>query len=661
MKLKPLLFNAFIAIAFIASSATYSILQKNKKETLLVFPENSSYIKEWKRVDSLANKGLHKSALELVEAIYAKATRDNNAPQIVKSIIHRMKFEQFMEEYSLVKALNKLNEEIAVAKYPVKPILHSMLAESYWKYYQENRWNFYERSQTANFDNNDITTWNLKTILNQVIKNYQASLQNTDSLKRTSLNIYDDVLVITQKDTRKFRSTLYDFLAHRAVDFYMNEEPDLTKPTYNFEIKEANAFADYSEFIKIHFESKDSFSLKFYAIKTLQELTQFYSDKRPLFSKNKDVDASLIDVELKRLLFVKNKSTLETKDDLYLQALKNLEKQFVDNPASAEINYNIAQFYVDKSNKYNPLLLEENSTEEAIAKSGKWLKKQAVELCDATIINYPKSYGAINCIALKAQIQEHSLDFITEKVNLPNQVFKAFVTYKNVKNMYVRVAKLPNKDMKDTENESGENLLKEYLKINPLKEWQLALPDDGDFQTHTTEIKIPELPLGSYVILIGTDKKFSTIKNAIAYTTTAVSNISYVNRRMTDGSYDFYVQHRLKGEPLKGVAAQLYYQKYIPSSRKYEIVKAEKYTSDDKGFFNVPASEEYRNLSVEFSLPLADGKGVDRLLLDQGIYQYRAYEKISEKKPKTFFFLDRGIYRPGQTVYFKGIMITTDG
>ena len=36
------------------------------------------------------------------------------------------------------------------------------------------------------------------------------------------------------------------------------------------------------------------------------------------------------------------------------------------------------------------------------------------------------------------------------------------------------------------------------------------------------------------------------------------------------------------------------------------------------------------------------------------------YEKDKNKYPKTFFFLDRGIYRPGQTVYFKGIMIKSN-
>ncbi|MDP1746552.1 MAG: MG2 domain-containing protein, partial [Bacteroidota bacterium] len=178
--------------------------------------------------------------------------------------------------------------------------------------------------------------------------------------------------------------------------------------------------------------------------------------------------------------------------------------------------------------------------------------------------------------------------------------------------------------------------------------------------------KIPELPLGHYVILIGSDKTFSYKKNGVAYAPIWSSNISYINRKMTNGSYDFYLQHRENGAPLKGVSAQLYYEKYNYTLRKYEYVRSEKFTSDETGYFNVPPVGDYRNFSVDFSYsapsaPGATGAGVDRLQTDNAIYQYKTYIDEKRKQPKTFFFMDRAIYRPGQTVYFKGIMINTDG
>ena len=643
MNFNRLFFVSLIAISGIAAAFTITNYTKMKSSTLLIFPKGSTYAKEWKKIDSLTEKGLNKSALEVVNGIYEKAKTENNAPQFVKAVIHRMKYEQYIEEYSLVKSLNKLTEEAKGAGYPVKPILHSMIAESYWHYYQNNRWKFYNRTETVNFNNDDITTWDLKTIFSQVIKNYQASLESSDSLKRTPLNIYDDVLV-KQPNSRNFRPTLYDFLAHRAVDFYMNEEPDITRPAYKFELNSESYFWNFNEFAKIKIESKDTLSAKFYAVKILQDIIAFHShDENP---------RALIDADLKRLKFVKNKSVSEIKDSLYLTSLQNLERHFNSDPASADVGCEIAKVYSERGNKYAPLQSEEH----------KWLKKQALEVCDAVIKKFPKSDGAVNCEVVKAQIKEHSVNFVTEKVTLPNQPFRALLTYKNLKTVYVRIAQMDiDKYKKSVERYYGEALIKEYLKLTPVKEFSVELPDDGDFQSHTAEIKIPELPFGHYIILTGSEQGLSYKKNGVAYAAAWVSNISYINRRMTNGSYDFYVQHRETGVPLKGASAQLYYEKYNYSTRKYEFVKSEKYTTDENGYFNVPPVNEYRNFTIDFAYKAADADVSDRLQTESAIYQYRTYPERKERTPKTFFFMDRGIYRPGQTVYFKGIMINTDG
>ena len=643
-----------VIIAICSLAAAISVLADQKKhiQSLLIFPKGSSYAKEWKKVDSLTDKGLNKSALDIVNGIYKKAKEDNNAQQLVKAIIHQMKFAQVMEEYSLENAITNLEKEVAEAKYPVQPVLQSMLAETYWNYYQNNRWKFYNRTATVNFKNDDITTWDLKTIVAKTIKNYQSSLVLADTLKRSPVNVFEDVL-ISQKGSRKYRPTLYDFLAHRAVDFYMNEEPELTRPAYKFEINSDNYLSDATTFSKIKIESNDSLSLKLYAIKLLQNLTAFHLNESPIYIGDKGFkEAALVDIELKRLNFVKNKSISEIKDSLYLQSLLQLEKQYNINPASTEISYAIASYYNTKGNKYNPSQSEDN----------KWFNKMALEVCEQAIKKFPDSDGAKNCIVLKEKIIAHSLDFITEKVNLPSNPFRALLTYKNLKTVYVRIAKIDsNKYNEKVEKLYGEQLIKEYLKLTPVKEFTVELPNDGDYQTHTTEIKIPELILGHYIILMGSDKSFSFTKNGITYAETGISNISYVNRKIPNGSYDFFVQNRTTGEPLKNVTAQLYYEKYDYTSRKYENIKAEKYTTDENGYFNVPTTGEYRNFSIDFKYIHPRYFNEDRLQTDNAIYQNRSYKENKEKQTKTFFFLDRGIYRPGQTVYFKGIMITTDG
>src|SRR5437868_2421722 len=222
--------SAIISMGFFSNFFT--------KQADFIINKGDSYDKLWKRVDSCNNKGLTESALKVVEVIYDKAKADNNAAQFVKAVLHRMKFEANKEEFSLEKSIIKLRYEANAAKYPVKPVLQSILADAYWQYFQNNRWKFYNRSTAVNFKNDDITTWDLKTITDATIKNYKASLNKTDSLKRTKVDIYDDVIEKGTTECRKWRPTLYDFLAHRALAFFMGQEPDISRPANRFTVND---------------------------------------------------------------------------------------------------------------------------------------------------------------------------------------------------------------------------------------------------------------------------------------------------------------------------------------------------------------------------------------------------------------------------------------
>ena len=46
----------------------------------------------WLRIDSLRDKGLPKSALKLVNKIYAEAKTENNTNQIIKAFIYKLDF-----------------------------------------------------------------------------------------------------------------------------------------------------------------------------------------------------------------------------------------------------------------------------------------------------------------------------------------------------------------------------------------------------------------------------------------------------------------------------------------------------------------------------------------------------------------------------------------
>lgn len=594
---------------------------------------SKGYTNMWEKVDSLSRKGLTRSVLKVVETIYEKAKKEENAPQFVKAIIHKLKFESYIEDESFVKAIKKLSDEIEKTKYPIKPIMHSYIASIYWNYYQNNQWKFNDRSTTINYKESDIRTWSLKHIAEKTISHYLLSLEEKDKQIKTPIDVFDEVLIINNKNIRKLRPSLFDFLAHRAADFFMNEEVDLIRPAFTFEIDSAKYFSQYNTFSKIKIDSKDKFSLKQYALNILQDIIKFHQfDSDPI---------ALIDADLKRLKYVMNHSILETKDSLYLDALLRLKEKFKNHTSSYEIDYEIASLYYRLGLKYNPMVSDSN----------KWMLKKAHTICTEAISHSQnETFGTESCKYLKSQIETKNMHFNIENYDIPDRSSKVLFTYKNLSKVYVRVVKCDPFWFNSLRHIGREDQIKELRKQNVLKKWSQELKYDGDFQTHKTEIEIPSLPFGFYVVLISSDPDFSYDKQSIAYAHFWKSNISYLKRKNHVSASELYIINRTTGRPLKKVSVQLFYSKYNRSKRKYENIRGETYSTDKNGYLILPHSKDRDYSFLELSL------GKDKIHTEQ-FHISRQYSRKTQTHLKTTFFTDRAIYRPGQTLYFKGLIL----
>lgn len=601
----------------------------------LTINKGDSYDKLWKKVDSCNNKGLTESALKVVEVIYAKAKADNNAAQFVKAVLHRMKFEAYKEEFSLEKSIIKLRDEANEAKYPVKPVLHSILADAYWQYFQNNRWKFYNRTTTVNFNNDDITTWDLKTITDASIKNYKLSLLKSDTLKRTKVDIYDEILEKGTTECRKWRPTLYDFLAHRALNFFMGQEPDVSRPANRFTVNDEIYLKAYPEFLSATISNpSDSLETKYYALKLMQDVIRFHQN-----DNNPD---ALIDVELLRLDYVHNHSQNSKKDTLYFNSLKGLQSKFSASPRVTEIDTRIANWYVQKASLYNPLSSD----------AYKWYKKTALEICEQAIKKFPESYGAKESQNIIASIQAKTMNLVVEEVNEPNKPFRAMVSSANISKMYFKIVKTSHLELRRLYRNYYSDKL--YAKLNALptvKTFEQDIPNDGDYQNHNLEIKVPELQAGYYILLSSLNADFKYDANLTSYTPIIASDITTIERRREDGSYDFYALNRQTGEPLKNINVQVWHEKYSYVTREYEVKKGEVKKTDEKGYFNVSYNkDEDRSFFVEMI------NGNDSYFNNNSYYTYKPYNN-EYTTVRSFIFTDRAIYRPGQTVYFKSIVL----
>lgn len=233
-------------------------------------------------------------------------------------------------------------------------------------------------------------------------------------------------------------------------------------------------------------------------------------------------------------------------------------------------------------------------------------------------------------------------------------LFRTFVEYKNVNTLYFRIIKSDEK-LKELLSKRYDN---EYwntlINHSAIKNWEQTLPDTKDLQEHATEIKIDALQPGEYILLASDNKNFSNAKALLGARYFYVSSISFVSNQQ-----DYFVLNRDNGQPIANAKVQVWKQQYDYNVSKYIKVKDKLYTTNDKGYFKMeePKTEKNRyNNTYLFEINSRD----ERLFLDEGISSYYFYNQKTEAPKEittAYLFTDRSLYRPGQTVYFKAIVL----
>jgi uncharacterized protein YfaS (alpha-2-macroglobulin family) len=589
----------------------------------------NDYQSDWKKVKTFNQEGLPKSALEIVEIIYDKANKENNDNQIIKALLHKAKYMLTLEENAQLTIIKDLKSEIDKSKFPKKNILESVLANLYWQYFQQNRWRFYNRTQTSEkVDREDFRTWDLETLFAEVHLHYQKSLKNGVLAQQTNLDIFDQIL-LTASDSKKYRPTLYDFLTHNALDFYKTSETNITKPSYAFTINDKKYLQEHTVFSSLKIETKDSLSLQFNALKLFQDLIKFHArDKTP--------DA-LVEVNIERIKFVSEHAVFDGKKNLLLECLQSEKKKFASFDASALYDYEIANLYKEHAATYIP---EEDETH-------RWKLKEAIAICDAVIKKFPDSRAANLCKTLKSQILHTEVNITTEKYVPIQTPGRLLITYKNLNKLYFNAFKITSKQLKDLKKLYNQDQIKFLSSLKATKTWETEICDEQDYQTHTTEVLLPALDQGSYLILATIAKDLSQ-KSMFSYGNTQISNLALTENETPQKSI-FQVLNRHNGAPVANAKIHL----TTDYQRGDKLDKT--LTTDAKGQAYLSLNTYYYNVNITVS----HEKDAARF---EEYYLYESHQPdySTNTSTTTFLFTDRSIYRPGQTVYFKGIMMSSN-
>jgi hypothetical protein len=592
-----------------------------------------NYNASWKKVEDLLNKGLPKSALAEVRKIYDQAKAGKNDGQLVKALVYLSNLQEDNREDNLEFSTQELEKEIANSKEPVTSVLNSLLAGYYLRYYNQNRWKLFNRTATVNFIKSDISTWSAEDFHKKISELFLLSVENDKILKQTRIENFDPVII--KGNVRHLRPTLYDLLVHRAIGYFENDERDIKRPAYAFQLDNANAFDPAAEFIKRRFASRDSLALQLKALQLYQNLLEFHlGDANP---------SALIDADINRLDFVYRNSVHPYKDSLYYQSLEKITQKYGDLPAAAMAWYLMAAYLENKASAYRPY---SDSTHRLSRVKAKTIVERILKQKDS-------SEGRTLAANLLNNINRKDLRFSIEKVNLPGQPLRSLIKYRNLNNVHLRIVRATDALKKELEVQRMEEFWKLAIAASPLKSWQQSLPDPQDMQEHGAEIKIDGLDKGEYILLAGAEKDFNKKNSLVGARMFYVSTISFVN-----SGGDYFVLNRDNGQPLANAAIQVWEQKYDYSSYRYVKQKEKLYNANDKGYFRL---ENKRDRGVN-GLLLDITYNNERFFLDEIIYApyYYRGDETPKEITSVHLFTDRSLYRPGQTLYFKGIVLKKD-
>jgi len=428
-----------------------------------------TYAIDWRRADSLASKGLPKSSLEIANRIYKEAKVTHNYPQVAKAAMARMIFRSYSDEDAYVELVKSLQLDIVETPEPAKSVLQSVLADVYWQYFQQNRYKFYNRTtvgQTTKGLNGsgkakpgpitdnpekladttaDFRTWDAPHLVEEITNAYLESLKASELLQKTPVAAYDVLLEKGDADARPLRPTLYDLLAHRAIEFFQNTEPDLLKPVFKFDLDQADYLAGPDVFAKLTIQSRDSLLGRFQALKLYQQLMAFH-----LLDTTPD---ALADVDVLRLQFVHQHSVVSNKDSLYRQALDRQIVRFKNQPAGAAYGYQLASFLANDNGNVRPL---DDALEPDRPNPFRWNNKQAADICQDLIRRFPATLAARQASQLLDRLIKPSYSLEVEHVNAPSQPFRVLMNYQNIGKVLYRVIKISVPELQAYRSRSNE-------------------------------------------------------------------------------------------------------------------------------------------------------------------------------------------------------------
>ena len=556
--------------------------------------------KEWNKVVSLENSDHIKSANTIVEKIHKKASKNRNESQIIKCFFYKSKYLIRLDEQAHSKILNDLDFEIKNASVPSIAILNLIYAQCLNKFYTKFKYNISKRSPLDSLENGNFLSWNENNFDKEIKNRYQISLINENILKNTPLTNYIEIIDVSNENDFQ-RESVYEYVLNENLEFYKQNLHGFYENSVDFE-----------NLIDVFFGDSNTFknqNLNFIKDNNIKKCYEIFKILEAINSER---------YILERIKF--NGKLFNENINYYLNILDTLEKNTFDKVIIQKILLETATV----TNQNNSIPQNKIIAIDNLNKLLKFNLKNNIEV------------AALN---LKKSIEHKTIRITLLQTLYENEYARAHISYSNTNQVKISVYKINSNQIKFfSENEASKlRHIKEFVSKNiAIKSTIHNLINKNDYQGNSTELMLPQLEVGNYLIYFETDKDSD---NKVNYTGDVVTVSNLALYSIGENNDEIYqIVNRKSGKPIFN--ADL--------NTQFETFK-----SDKNGQIILKNVKEFPNCDVT-----SINFDKDSLIIKKNYISSKSkYDSLNIKKiSAVVFYLDRAIYRPGQTVCFKGIV-----
>ncbi len=546
-----------------------------------------------------------------------------------------------------------LYKELETAQPPLKNLAYFSAAKLLTYYFDEHSFAILDRtSANVQPDPYNPETWDADYFVHTINSYLLKALEDEELLKNEPAKKYLDILKLPPEDVEyqtyfEFAPTLFDILVFDAIRIWQAHRVFHQKDFYSFTIKDTRLFSPIPEFLKYPLENvpENKRNNLYYILLYYQKLLAFHFPK--------DAKQSIF-IETERLEFLKAQiQTEENIAKLYLQTLQADEELFPDEPFRFYFRSKLLYWYYSQGKNFHPTLYNKTAPQR------KYLVKVVNEVWEIIDQNPDLSDLVLNNLTTMthAITATRNLFFTVNDVYFPEKSIPVKIEYQNYDSAYVKIYSLSFEKYQKLEEEINQHWRERRKFINtffekeqlPFKEYAIDLKNPKDYLPHSAEFLLDPLKKGFYVVVL-TDQKEIAHAEELEIKGFWITELSYRYEYDKDKEeFQLQVLRRENASPVKDALVEVTL-KYASHSGFRPASFSGKTDADGHIRYKLPKHKTKSLTYFYVKIQTPDD-------------QYRAKQYIRHPRQeitpsvKGYLFTDRAIYRPGQIIYFKGIVI----